>query len=698
MDRDVVRALMQQLLQMSQGKQTVNVVFPHDIEPKNIRFTPKGIIMIDAGRDIQHTTPINFIMTYWIPRVMRSVAAASSPIVDTEMIKALKGIDGLEVKKDGETYKFEVQVKNNERWDRVVVLKNQRGEEIGFFELSTQSIGFQNASYIKIPNEKYRNQGFARLILDEVRKVFPDGKAITTEIASEESLIEIEKGTPLASTRIVRLFESAGWEFSEGGYYNGLGEYHKEPFGDILYDDRQKEEEGFVVVKFKARGVQPYLPGFSPEETDGRSSSPIKTSPNNNTSSPQKYDSEFAPVVSTATYDITGLGRLAAVHEKLIEILKQRRPDMGKDHPIMIVDVGPGKDAVTTFDLVKMLDQQGFKNVIIYGVDNNPKVVSEAKDKLIKTTIPPDFTVEFKEGTFDLEKLGLNNIDVVITANVLFYYSPSAQTYNIGLAKKALKGDGGVLITAEDRSGDLFGDIYSKDSIEPFEKIEISHYEAFEARIRLSELYGEDWKELKKSTIGSIIHDVSIETGKEMPTDSDELAIIEEFDKQREVNPKITYTQVAREYLQSKPDRSVSSPVVSDKGGIDLRTLPITTQPVLSVATGSIPALSPLTSINLGESLGQMQNMLKAEIIPSSERIKEYLQSCCGKKNMDQEIDKILVCIADILRLQEERVVSTDLSLKEMLALLESNRPANEMQIVLAKIIIEGKEPVAITQ
>jgi len=138
--------------------------------------------------------------------------------------------------------------------------------------------------------------------------------------------------------------------------------------------------------------------------------------------------------------------------------------------------------------------------------------------------------------------------------------------------------------------------------------------------------------------------------------------------------------------------------VVSDKGGIDLRTLPITTQPVLSVATGSIPALSPLTSINLGESLGQMQNMLKAEIIPSSERIKEYLQSCCGKKNMDQEIDKILVCIADILRLQEERVVSTDLSLKEMLALLESNRPANEMQIVLAKIIIEGKEPVAITR
>ena len=65
---------------------------------------------------------------------------------------------------------------------------------------------------------------------------------------------------------------------------------------------------------------------------------------------------------------------------------------------------------------------------------------------------------------------------------------------------------------------------------------------------------------------------------------------------------------------------------------------------------------------------------------------------------MDQEVDKILACIADIIRLQEERVVSTDSSLKEMLALLESNKSANEMQFVLAKIIVPDKELLTIAQ
>ena len=341
-----------------------------------------------------------------------SFALASSP-VDTQMIKSLKAIDGLEVKKDGETYKFEVQVRNNQRWDRVVLLRNNRGEEIGYFELSTQSIGFQNASYIKISNESYRDQGFARLILDEVRKVFPDGKTITTEIASKESLSELEDGKSLNSIGIVRLFESAGWEFTEGGYYDGNGEYHKEPFDDILWQGRQKEEEGFVVVTFKARGVQPYLPGLSPEDTNERSSSPI-----------------------------------------------------------------------------------------------------------IKDT----------------------------------------------------------------------------------------------------------------------------------------------------------------------------------KGGIDFRSLPITTQPALNAQLSNMPTPRPLISVNLDESWSQIKNMLKAEIIPSSERIKEYLQACCEKKDMDQEVDKILACIADIIRLQEERVVSTDSSLKEMLALLESNKSANEMQFVLAKIIVPDKELLTIAQ
>jgi len=146
-----------------------------------------------------------------------------------------------------------------------------------------------------------------------------------------------------------------------------------------------------------------------------------------------------------------------------------------------------------------------------------------------------------------------------------------------------------------------------------------------------------------------------------------------------------------------------ASPVYNEEqktGGIDFRAMPITTQPVNPITNLRDSPLrgQSLSNINLDESWSQIQNMLKAEIIPSSERIKEYLQACCEKKDMDQEIDKVLACIADIFRLQEERVAGTDLSLKEMLTLLESDKPANEMQLVLAKITVQAKEPKALEQ
>jgi hypothetical protein len=85
--------------------------------------------------------------------------------------------------------------------------------------------------------------------------------------------------------------------------------------------------------------------------------------------------------------------------------------------------------------------------------------------------------------------------------------------------------------------------------------------------------------------------------------------------------------------------------------------------------------------------------MIKAGIIPSSERIREYLQLCCARQGMNREMDDILSCIADILRMQEDRVITTESSLKEMLSLLESNKAANEIQFSLEKIRIEAKEP-----
>jgi hypothetical protein len=86
--------------------------------------------------------------------------------------------------------------------------------------------------------------------------------------------------------------------------------------------------------------------------------------------------------------------------------------------------------------------------------------------------------------------------------------------------------------------------------------------------------------------------------------------------------------------------------------------------------------------------------MLKAGIIPSSERIKDYVQACCVNRAADKDIDKVLSCIAGILRLEEERVEATDPQLRELIVVLESGKPAKEIELAVANIAFTPKEPV----
>lgn len=130
-----------------------------------------------------------------------------------------------------------------------------------------------------------------------------------------------------------------------------------------------------------------------------------------------------------------------------------------------------------------------------------------------------------------------------------------------------------------------------------------------------------------------------------------------------------------------------SSPIeerkkVSDTtGGIDFRALPIVTQAMsnLSLNASRIP-LSSLESINLDQELGEIQRLVGAGIIPSAERIKEYVLVTCLKGNSDMR--KVVSCIADILRLEEERCCSSDATLKDILVVLESGRSNQELKAV----------------
>lgn len=130
-------------------------------------------------------------------------------------------------------------------------------------------------------------------------------------------------------------------------------------------------------------------------------------------------------------------------------------------------------------------------------------------------------------------------------------------------------------------------------------------------------------------------------------------------------------------------------------GGIDFRVLPILTQ---QAAIGQVMP-NQAAGLNFGnrvfnfdQELIQIRNMLNSGIVPSSQRIKDYVQACYGSGESVENIDKILSCIAYIFRLEEDRVEQTDPQFKELVMLLESNQSAEELKLNLAGISFSEKE------
>lgn len=131
----------------------------------------------------------------------------------------------------------------------------------------------------------------------------------------------------------------------------------------------------------------------------------------------------------------------------------------------------------------------------------------------------------------------------------------------------------------------------------------------------------------------------------------------------------------------------------NDKGGIDFRVLPVVNQPINTVLLKLNTAdFNRLNSVNLDSEWAQMQNMINADIVPSNERIKEYVQASCLRQDLGNQVDKVLGCIADILRMEEDRVLDTDAQLREMLALIESDKSIAELDRGLNNIVCLPQE------
>jgi hypothetical protein len=149
------------------------------------------------------------------------------------------------------------------------------------------------------------------------------------------------------------------------------------------------------------------------------------------------------------------------------------------------------------------------------------------------------------------------------------------------------------------------------------------------------------------------------------------------FQRARELIP------IKNSAIDARP--SAASPAISEKktGGIDFRSLPIVTQAMsnLTLNTSRIP-LGRLDSINLDKEWQDIQRLVEAGITPSAERIKEFVQVSCLRGSSDEDMQKVVSCIADILRLEEERCCSTEQVLKDILVVLESGSSIQELKAV----------------
>ncbi|MFA4853768.1 MAG: hypothetical protein WC616_00260 [Candidatus Omnitrophota bacterium] len=140
-----------------------------------------------------------------------------------------------------------------------------------------------------------------------------------------------------------------------------------------------------------------------------------------------------------------------------------------------------------------------------------------------------------------------------------------------------------------------------------------------------------------------------------------------------------------------------ASPLEENVGGIDMRSLSKNTviQP-MAASKALKQGLSPKGPVPVSDKEWQeIERMANSGIAPSCERLREYLLSL---QDPNSQVDKVLACIADILRQEEEKACYTESSLREILVLLESDKPVNELRLALAKVQVLAKEPQLIAQ
>ncbi|MEK6564333.1 MAG: hypothetical protein AABZ65_04840 [Candidatus Omnitrophota bacterium] len=130
------------------------------------------------------------------------------------------------------------------------------------------------------------------------------------------------------------------------------------------------------------------------------------------------------------------------------------------------------------------------------------------------------------------------------------------------------------------------------------------------------------------------------------------------------------------EIMASSSMETISKPALKNVGGIDFRAMNYLVQPMGSFKDlrFGLPTLtiSALERLDLDEELEALRDMVKAGMVPSGERVKEYLAACFQKGKIEEKQDDLLVCLAEIYRLAEEENLETSPELRESLVIVDT--------------------------
>lgn len=133
---------------------------------------------------------------------------------------------------------------------------------------------------------------------------------------------------------------------------------------------------------------------------------------------------------------------------------------------------------------------------------------------------------------------------------------------------------------------------------------------------------------------------------------------------------------------------ALSMPGKDTKAGIDFRNLPVAAQPLPALQPGARVSVQPAIPLpELDTAWKQIRDMVDKGVIPSGKNIQEYVMSCCQKGDVSGDVEKVLACISEILRIEEDYGVAAEPGFIQLLCALDSNNNGPELQAALSAIV-----------